>query len=212
MTISEVNQKVSILCRMLGHRFSEWEYESTNSCEQVRICMRDGYKDSRYSHNLKWENIATNSCEQTLSCERCEYEQDHRTLHAFSKWEYASANSCEQVGICNCGNEENRRTIHEFGEWEYESADSCEQVRICKRDGYKERLQASHEFGKRENTFDARIPTRKICQKCGYEEGEDPFNFMPKWGGGDKPISTCKTCGGHGTYGYGNPCPECGEV
>jgi hypothetical protein len=41
---------------------------------------------------------------------------------------------------------------------------------------------------------------------------DDPLDFNLKWGGGDKPITTCKTCGGHGSYGYGNPCPECGEV
>ena len=28
----------------------------------------------------------------------------------------------------------------------------------------------------------------------------------------DPPITDCPKCGGHGSYGYGNPCSECGIV
>jgi hypothetical protein len=47
----------------------------------------------------------------------------------------------------------------------------------------------------------------------GSTSDSDPgLDFTPKWGAGDQPITSCRTCGGHGSYGYGNPCPECGAV
>jgi ribulose bisphosphate carboxylase small subunit len=144
-----------ILCMIWGHRFSEWEYTAPDSCEQVRVCIRDGYKQSR------------------------------KDQHQFGEWEYVTSDSCDQVRICKRdGHQERQKARHKFGEWEYTAPDSCEQVRVCIRDGYKER-QTRHTYGRTEtkdvesDRYKGTI-SRKYCGRCGMllNTSKDP---CPEW-------------------------------
>jgi len=54
-------------------------------------------------------------------------------------------------------------------------------------------------------------PSSCICTQS-ISNFDPSLDSTPTWGGGDIPISSCSTCGGHGSYGYGNPCSECGVV
>lgn len=101
--------KVNFLCKFFGHKFGEWEYIADDSCEQVRVCQRDGYQESR------------------------------KAPHQFGEWKYVADGSCKQVRVCKRdGYQESDKVFHQFGEWEYIADSSCEQVRVCKRDGYQE--------------------------------------------------------------------------
>ena len=93
-----------LLCKFFGHKFGEWEYVAQNSCEQVRVCKRDGYEERR------------------------------KVPHQFGEWEYVADNSCEQVRVCKRDGYEERRyedENHQFGEWEKLTDSSYEYVQVC---------------------------------------------------------------------------------
>ena len=54
----------------MPHQFGKWEYAATNSCEQIRICMRCRKKETHDQHNWgSWEYKDGNS--HAMTCGRC---------------------------------------------------------------------------------------------------------------------------------------------
>ena len=108
----------SIICNIFGHRFGEWEYPAVNSCQQVRLCKRDNYQESRVllSHEFgEWEYVNHDSCEQVKVCTRCSQRQE-QISHQVENWKYISDRSCQQEGICQRCKEKVTRIEHD---WEH---------------------------------------------------------------------------------------------
>lgn len=48
----------NLICKLLSHRFSAWEYVSEGSCKQIRTCKRDGFQEVRIHHD-DWQKERT---------------------------------------------------------------------------------------------------------------------------------------------------------
>jgi hypothetical protein len=71
----------SLLCKIpfIGHNWSDWGYISPESCEQKRICSRDGTEEKRVFHQWSEWKPSSSSIYQERECLRCkeiETEQD----------------------------------------------------------------------------------------------------------------------------------------
>jgi len=151
----------NLFCTFFGHKFGEWEYVADVSCEQIRVCKRDRFKEKRHgSHQFsEWKYTTDDSCEQIRVCKRDGYEERGRVSHQFGEWEYVADNFCEQVRICKrCGEHQFREKIHIWGDWN-ESPDTRTKVRICKRCGEKSEI------------------TYGICPSCGSPLKEESVGY-----------------------------------
>ena len=92
------NNYNKFLCALFSHKYGKWEYVADGSCEQVRVCKRDGHEERRtMPHQFsEWEYVADGSCEQVRVCKRDGHEERRTMPHQFSEWEYVADGSCEQ--------------------------------------------------------------------------------------------------------------------
>jgi hypothetical protein len=143
------------LCVIFGHQFSEWEYIASDSCDQTRVCVRDGYEQSQKGQHQfgEWEYIVSDSCDQVRTCKRDGYQEKQEAVHKFGEWEYIAPDSCEQVSICIRDNYKKHRTYHTYGRTETEDVES---------DRYKGTI------------------SQKYCGRCGMllKTSKDP---NPEW-------------------------------
>jgi hypothetical protein len=54
----------NLICRLKSHKFSDWEYVSDHTCQQVRICQQCGVQEKRTWHDWdaghveeRWEPV-----------------------------------------------------------------------------------------------------------------------------------------------------------
>lgn len=133
-----------IICVLTHHKFRNWEYISGDSCEQQRICQRDGYTEKRM------------------------------VPHQFGEWEYLSDDSCLQMRVCTRdGFKEMREMPHQWGEYNYVWPNRCDQLRICKRCNAKEYLRgdihtwrSATQQDKSSKSANRDLNLVEICQRC----------------------------------------------
>jgi len=126
-------------CAVGIHKWTEWEYKSSNLCLQIHTCKRCKKEGNRTVHSWgSWDYIYPSSCDQKRVCKRCG-EQENRINHNWGEWEYNDSTSCMQFQTCHrCGEKSTERENHAWGVWEYDSPTSCTLVRFCRRCHQKE--------------------------------------------------------------------------
>ncbi len=107
MTKTVTEQKEHFLCRVwfIGHKFGEWEYVDDNSCEQVRVCTRDGYEQKRKAHQFgAWVG-------DVRVCKRCDHREEQDVPYwsgEQAEYESGKCKTClgygPAIGVCDeCG-------------------------------------------------------------------------------------------------------------
>lgn len=124
------------------HDWTEWSYERSADCSQIRTCRRCGKLGRKIEHQQRIDKyVAETGCAVLWVCPRCRYAFGTPFVeHRWSDWSYTSPSSCEQVQICiRCG-EKRAKTLREYHlwEWSYTQPGSCHQIRICTRCGKDE--------------------------------------------------------------------------
>jgi len=92
------------------HKWSDWEYQESNNCNQVSICRRCKKEKNRLLHNFTdWEYLETNNCNQVRRCIRCKKQESGYSQHIFEDVTKGRriCKRCQRVesqvlcGICN---------------------------------------------------------------------------------------------------------------
>jgi hypothetical protein len=125
-----------ILCGVSDHRWGDWEYGTTGSCQQHRVCQRCSSTDAGPLVHELGEPVysAEDSCDRYRPCTRCEHVQPSETGHAWGPLEYVSESSCRQEKECvRCHQTRDGVPAHVWGPWEHAKADSCNRARTCAR-------------------------------------------------------------------------------
>jgi hypothetical protein len=87
---------LKFLCTLGLHDWGPWEYESPDSCTQVRVCRRNGHKhpEERVNHDWgPWEYEFPENCTQVRVCRRGYKHQEQRTSH---DWEEIERDEAEE--------------------------------------------------------------------------------------------------------------------
>lgn len=85
----------TLLCRF-RHKFGEWSFLTANSCNQVRICVRDGFEQRRVApHQFGEWSYLGDTCKQEHVCIRCGQAQS-RDAH---EWDFIQTDT-----VCGGGN------------------------------------------------------------------------------------------------------------
>ncbi len=103
----------NLLCVFFDHKFGEWKYVASDSCERIRVCKRDGYEERRVGpHQFgEWKYVASDSCERIRVCKRDGYEERRVGPHQFGEWKYVT--SSEQIRVCKRDGYEEKRHHHQ---------------------------------------------------------------------------------------------------
>ena len=87
-----------LLCELLGHRFGIWEYAADDSCEQTRVCKRDGYEQKRQAPHQFSDWI-----DDGRVCRRCGYEEERRAAYGGEQEGTASGDGDYWTTCPECG-------------------------------------------------------------------------------------------------------------
>jgi hypothetical protein len=144
----------------MRHPFGEWEYAADKSCQQVRICKRDSYTETRVLHQFsEWKYVADSSCEQIQRCTRDDHVET-RLVHQFGEWRYVNENDCDEIRVCRRDGAEQRRVEHN---WVYSETDEVDEgataLAAYQRDGDYVVPDPSLIIYK----------TARRCKRCGQE-------------------------------------------
>ena len=172
---------MKLLCKLVGHKYGQWQYVAEDSCEQVRICQRDGHKEPRGAiHQFStWKYVKEDSCQQVRTCSHCHREGEGQLVHQFSPWKYAKEDSCQQVRTCSHCHREEEQVVHQWMSWQ--SVDGEQHKRACVRDRlqevehhtivreeYEVCTGSQYQGGAKWDCYATKI--RCSCAKCGYSD------------------------------------------
>ena len=101
-----------------NHRYGEWVFVTSNSCECVCICTRCGDAGSRVTRHEAnaWKYVAADDCKKVAKCKRCA-DTLERTEHNWGSWRYGtfsnertclrcSRTETEEIPMSSTGSEE----------------------------------------------------------------------------------------------------------
>lgn len=172
-------------CFFGSHDF-EWNYISSNSCDQIGKCKREDCngQEKRVNHEWnEWIYNTSDSCLQTQTCSRCNT-QETRTKHDWGFWEYEEENSCREVRYCyRCNDMERKFPVdHNYSEAEYVSEGSCERVFTCERCGRTKDADVAHQWDS-ESKYVAIDSCERIftCQRCGEIKEDEEIHMWGVW-------------------------------
>lgn len=118
-------------CLISAHDWSEWQYDSENSCLKKRHCKRDNCQqiDTKTEHD--WGDLvyeSETSCRKVKICKRCNQKEfDQTEFHEWGELHYKFIDSCLVVQTCKrCGAETGSTKSHVWGDWEYVARDPQE--------------------------------------------------------------------------------------
>ena len=150
----------------------KWEFETSDSCNQTRICESCGTKEDRVEHDLGDEQyISSENCYKARICLRCGY-QSSRSLfqnHSWSRWDHEQSGSCTVARQCQHCDECETKMVHEWGEeWEYVSSNDCTVKKTCKICGTKEIVGERHTWGEWKMDDEEEIRSCLNCHETDY--------------------------------------------
>ena len=155
-----------IACVIGLHRYGEWTYVLSISCEQLPVCEQCGHFRPVRSRTVHvWGNptyAAEDVCEKIQLCLRCRGTKPvvPAIVHLLGEYAFTSSDSCVMVRTCNrCRwiDFDSALTHHSFCEWVEATEDTCHQLRNCLRCGCQE-VQEHHEWMPK--------PYGKSCTRC----------------------------------------------
>jgi hypothetical protein len=169
---SPIEEKMHIFCFLNCHQWSNWQYEVSNLCKQVRKCKRCGkVKDMRINHDwTPWEYKSDNVCFQERTCRR-DGGKETRINHVIEAKEDGDR-PCITIWKCTrCGFVEGEETNHVIEAKEDEDS-PCTTIWKCTRCGFVERLETNHHWGSPEfvMTFGSDTISKETCSRCGEEQ------------------------------------------
>ncbi|HSH05055.1 MAG TPA: hypothetical protein VLL52_21250 [Anaerolineae bacterium] len=128
------------------HEYGTWEYQSTDSCRQIRVCQHCGQAGNYGRSNHSWGawqyvDEHDNSCWQTRFCQRCGQQKAGRgrIQHTWGQWEMVAGSNCRKKRHCQSCSLAETVADHQWGPWTAVAPDSCEQVMVCQQCGQQER-------------------------------------------------------------------------
>jgi hypothetical protein len=181
-----------------------WEFNPSESCNQIRECSRCGVNEKRNQH--RWNGViefeSPSSCAVATFCKRCGEKRDEGLKHKWGEW-VVSTTECRESRICQrCGEREIGKDVpHNWGKWDFRSPVSCVLVRICTHCGMTEKNDKSlpHQWG--EWNYESPVSCRIVrkCARCGISESDEVVKH--KWSEWQyetvdscKSVRTCQHC------------------
>ncbi len=80
--------RLKLLCLLGLHDWELWEYESSNTCTQVRTCRRSSHQETRTQHNWgQWESKSSDACIKVRVCQRDHEHQEELEDHDIENFE-----------------------------------------------------------------------------------------------------------------------------
>jgi len=161
-------------CKVGLHDWSDWFYQKSGDCTQIKRCNRDcgaSSNEKRVEHSMgEWNYPQLASCENIRVCSRCSHTET-RTLHPWGQWIYEEDARCDQIRTCpRCHATETRTKHEEWTDWEYLSPDSCEQQSKCKRCGELREREANHLWDSWHYDAPKSCDQLRFCTRCHRKE------------------------------------------
>ncbi len=152
-----------------------WEFNPSESCNQIHKCSRCGEIEKRNQHRWsdKLEYESPSSCTVARYCKRCGEKHDDGVKHEWEEW-VASTTECIEVRVCRrCRIKEIGSPVpHSWGKWDFETPISCILVRTCARCGKEERNieDIKHKWGDWDYESPISCKVVRKCIRCGESE------------------------------------------
>ena len=171
-------------CDVGIHSWSDWFYQKTGDCTQIRQCVRPlckKVKDDRRTVHVfgEWHYPEAESCRSIRECSRCGHIEEE-TQHTWEDWQYEREGNCLQVRTCSRCHDKDKRTEHVLDGWRYDGPKSCNQLTICIRCNHKKTRHATKMKTTNDGPSGATQPPLTVA--CSSDTASDAARKRLKWG------------------------------